>query len=96
MVVASACAAGGTVDTVIDNTLTRPVINFLLLSAIFSSFQNSKMLLLFDIPIEKSLAPFICNCYTRPPPVGGGTSTSVVVDEPKEEAKEIKALNSSL
>lgn len=54
------------------------------------------MLILFDTPIEKSLAPFIYTFYTRPPPVGGGTSTSAVVDEPKEEAEEINALNSSV
>lgn len=72
------------------------MINCLLLSAIFSSFKNSKMLLLFEVLIEKSLAPFIYTYYTRPPPVGGGTSTSAVVDEPKEEAKEINALNSSV
>lgn len=54
------------------------------------------MLLLFEVLIEKSLAPFIYTYYTRPPPVGGGTSTSAVVDEPKEEAKEINALNSSV
>lgn len=54
------------------------------------------MLLLFDVPIEKSLAPFIYTYYTRPPPVGGGMSASAVVDETKEEAKEINALNSSV
>lgn len=54
------------------------------------------MLILFDAPIEKSLEPFIQTYHTRPPPVGGGTSKPAVVDEPKEEAGELNALNSSL
>lgn len=45
------------------------------------------MLLLFDVPIEKSVAPFIYTYYTGPPPVGGGTSASAVVDEQKRRSE---------